>query len=46
MTEIVVYLKKDYSENKSIWVDNNLTKEEITKVVNDKFIEWYYYDIL
>ncbi len=46
MTEIVVYLKRDYSKNESILVSNNLTKEEITKIVNDMFVEWYFYDIL
>ena len=46
MKEVVVYLKRDYSKNESIWVSNNLTKEKITKIVNDMFVEWYYYDIL
>ena len=46
MTEVVVYLKRDYSKNESIWVSNNLAKEEITKMVNNMFVEWYYYDIL
>ena len=46
MVEVVVYLTKDYSKNESIWVSNELTKEEITKIVNDKFDKWYYYDIL
>jgi hypothetical protein len=46
MVEVVVYLKLDYSENESIWVDNDLTKEEITKIVNEKFDTWYFYDIM
>jgi len=46
MVEVVVYLKLDYSENESIWVDNDLTKEEITKIVNEKFDLWYFYDIM
>ncbi len=46
MIEVVVYLTEDYSINESIWVDNGLLKEEITKIVNSKFKEWYYYDIL
>ena len=46
MKEVVVYLKQDYSKNESIWVNGDLTKEQITKEVNDKFKEWYYYDIL
>jgi hypothetical protein len=46
LIEVVVYLKKDYSENKSIWVNSELDKEEITKIVNQQFKEWYYYDII
>lgn len=46
MVEVVVYLTEDYSKNESIWVGNELSKEEITKVVNNKFDIWYYYDIL
>ena len=46
MVEVVVYLTEDYSKNESIWVSIELTKEEITKIVNDKFHKWYYYDIL
>lgn len=46
MVEVVVYLTKDYSKNESIWVGRELAKDEITKIVNDKFKVWYYYDIL
>lgn len=46
MKEVVVYLKRDYSINESIWVSGDLTKEEITKEVNKNFKEWYSYDIL
>lgn len=46
MIEIVVYLKRNYSKNESIWVDSNLTKDEITKIVNEKFKLWYFYDVL
>jgi len=46
MVEVVVYLTEDYSKNESIWVGRELTKEEITKIVNEKFKVWYYYDIL
>jgi hypothetical protein len=46
MFEVVVYLTEDYSKNESIWVSNELSKEDITKIVNDNFDEWYYYDIL
>jgi hypothetical protein len=46
MIEVVVYLTEDYSINESIWVDNGLSKEDITKLVNTNFKTWYYYDIL
>ena len=44
--QVVIYLKQDYSENESIWIDKNLSKKEITKIINKKFDVWYYYDIL
>lgn len=46
MTEVVVYLAEDYSQNESIWVDSSLTKEQITQIVNQNFETWYSYDIL
>jgi len=46
MVEVVVYLTEDYSKNESIWVNKELTKDEITKKVNERFDKWYYYDIL
>lgn len=46
MIEVVVYLTADYSKNESIWVNKYLTKDEITKKVNEKFYTWYYYDII
>ena len=46
MNEVVVYLTEDYSKNESIFVDESLSKEEITKIVNGKFDLWYFYDIL
>lgn len=46
MTEVVVYLKEDYSQNESIWVDSSLTKEQITRIVNKNFETWFSYDIL
>ena len=46
IVEVVVYLTEDYSENESIWVSGDLTKEEIKSVVNEKFEKWFYFDIL
>lgn len=46
MKEVVVYLTEDYSKNETIWVNGDLTKEQITEVVNEQFAEWYYYDIV
>jgi hypothetical protein len=46
MIEVVVYFTDDYSLNESIWVSRELTKEEITKKINERFETWYFYDIL
>lgn len=46
MKQVVVYLKEDYSINESIWVSEDLTKEQITNEVNKNFKEWYSYDII
>jgi hypothetical protein len=43
--EIIVYLTEDYSVNESIWVDADLSRLEITSIINEKFSVWYYYDI-
>jgi hypothetical protein len=43
--EVVVYIKQDYSINESIWVREDLTKDEIISEVNKNFKEWYYYDL-
>ena len=41
MIEVVVYLSEDYSKNESIWVDDGLTKDQITEIIDEKFKEWY-----
>ena len=46
MKEVVVYTEKDYSKNKSIFVNSNLNKKQIINVVNTKFPTWHYFDIL
>ena len=43
--EVIVYLKEDYSLNESIFVSKNLSKEQLTELVNQKFETWYYFDI-
>tara|TARA_R110000772_G_scaffold46246_6_gene105609 strand:- start:2649 stop:2975 length:327 start_codon:yes stop_codon:yes gene_type:complete len=44
--EIVVYIKSDHSENRSIWMSKSSTKNQITKNIDILFREWYFYDIL
>jgi hypothetical protein len=47
LIEVVVYLDAEYKTNESIFVNGELTKKEITKIVNKKFGKnWYSYDIL
>jgi len=46
MYKIIVYLKEDYSLNETLYLSGDLTKDEITKEVNQKYKEWYYYDII
>lgn len=46
MIEIVVYLSADYSKNESIWVSDGMTKDQITEIIDDKYDEWYYFDII
>ena len=39
--EVVVYIKQDYSINESIWVREDLTKDEIISEVNKNFNDKY-----
>ena len=43
--DVVVYLTEDYNQSEVIKVETGLPKEEITKIVNNTFTKWYYYDI-
>ena len=43
--EIVVYLEEDYSKFEVIYLHEDLSPEEITEKINEKFDIWYYYDI-
>lgn len=46
LTEVVIYLDKDYKENESIFVSPDLTPEQITEKVNEQYGDkWFYYDI-
>ena len=45
LSEVVIYLDNDYGQNKSLWVNPNLTLEEITKMVN-KENNYYGFDVL
>lgn len=46
MVEIVVYLTDDYTKNESIFVNDNLSKDEITDIINERFDYWFSYDIM
>ena len=46
MIEIVVFLNQDYSKSKSIWVNSESSKDEITQIVDNTFDTWWYYDII
>lgn len=46
MYKIVVYLTKDYSKTEEFLLSPNMSKEEITQEVNNRYLVWYYYDIL
>ena len=48
MLEVVVYLEKDYSRNKSIWVREDTPKNIVKEMVDAEFGEdgWYHFDIL
>jgi len=47
MIEIVVYFDLEYLKNESFFINEELEKDEITKIVNEKYDNtWYYYDIL
>ena len=44
--KIVVYTKRDYSEFTELILRDGLTKQQITNCVNQRFKEWYYWDIV
>ncbi len=46
MKEIVVYITADYSANESIYVNDDLSRDEIIEIVNDNFETWYSFDII
>lgn len=46
LKRVIVYTKEDYSDFDSIWVSEDLSKEEITEKVNKQFEVWFYYDII
>lgn len=43
--KIVVWLKRDYSKADDFELPRDYTKEQITKEVNKRYDEWYYFDI-
>lgn len=46
MKEVIVYLKQDYSKHETFLVSGDLTEDQITKEVDDKFKEWYYHCVV
>lgn len=48
LIEIVVWLDANYKNAQSIYVHEEMSREEITEAVNKKFGvgEWYYYDVV
>ena len=48
MIQVIVYLSSDYNTAKSIYVSGDLSKEEITQKVNERFGKgcWFSYDII
>lgn len=42
---IIVYLDCDYIHADEFWCSNELTKEQITNEVNERYEKWCYYDI-
>lgn len=46
IVEVAVWIDSDYKVSKSVWVYADLSKEEITKRINEEIgTEWYSYDI-
>jgi len=46
LIRITVYLTKDYSISEDVYVYFNEDKQEITKQINEKFDNWFSYDII
>jgi len=46
MDRVIVYLSEDYKQSESFYISGGLSKDEITKEVNERFTEWFYYDIV
>lgn len=46
MVRVIVYLSEDYKKSDSFYVSDDLEKDDITKEVNERFTEWFYYDIV
>jgi hypothetical protein len=44
--KVVVYLDSSYQRSKSIYVDEGTSKEDISKEVNEKFKDWFSWDLI
>ncbi len=43
---VVVYLDSSYEVAEAIYVDEGTSKEDITKEVNEKFKDWFSWDLI
>jgi hypothetical protein len=44
--KVVVYLDSAYEVAEAIYVDEGTSKEDITKEVNEKFKDWFSWDLI
>ena len=44
--KVVVYLDSEYEVAEAIYVNEGTSKEDITKEVNEKFKDWFSWDLI
>jgi hypothetical protein len=42
--KVVIYFDPEYKKSEVIYVDKGTSKEDITKTINEKFKNWFYWD--